>query len=85
MSRQHAPEHESATELLARRVLEEVLARRFEKVKPFNERWRKTVDYRSVGDGAEHVAEVKEVASPTFRHANAAARNRQELWIAGPA
>ena len=73
MSRQGAPERESATELLARRLLEQVLARRFEKVKPSNERGRKTVDYRSVGDGPEHVAEVKEAASPTFRHANAAA------------
>jgi hypothetical protein len=74
MSRRSTPEAgESAAELLARRVLEQVLARRFEKVKPSNQHGRKTVDYRSVGDGPQHVAEVKEVVAPDFRDAAAAA------------
>jgi hypothetical protein len=74
MSRRGAPElEESAAELLARRVLEQVLVLQFEKVKPSNQHGRKTVDYRSVGDGPEHVVEVKEVVAPDFRDAAAAA------------
>jgi hypothetical protein len=74
VSQRRAPEpEESATELLARRVLETVLALQFEKVKPSNEPGRKTVDYRSVGESQEHVAEVKELVAPDFRDANAAA------------
>jgi hypothetical protein len=74
MSQRRAPEpEESATELLARCVLTEVLALQFEKVKPSNEHGRKTVDYRSVGNGPKHVAEVKEVVARDFRNANAAA------------
>lgn len=73
MSRRGASEPESATELLAKRVLEHVLDREFEKVTPSTQPGRKSVDYRSTGDGLQHVAEVKEVASPTFRLANDAA------------
>jgi hypothetical protein len=44
-----------------------------EKVKPSNKRGSKSVDCRSIGDGPEHVVEVKELTSPDFRNANAAA------------
>jgi hypothetical protein len=44
-------ESESVSELLAKGVLETVLALEFEKVKPSNEHGRKSVDYRSVGGG----------------------------------